>query len=121
VQSSGRSNCALFALALWWRRRRAGRPGTVRWRMSWRTPLSVHVMYARPRRPMFLGQWQVVSYAPPEDHVARLLPPPVFRGRVYWGDHHPGKIEAPWYLRWWVDGQRKRWQELPTHPTRRNR
>lgn len=71
-----RSNCLLFALLLWLR---VGGYLVVR-RSRW-GPFP-HFLHGRLRR----GRLRLVGYVPrsPRRHI---LPPPLFRGRVHWGDH----------------------------------
>lgn len=73
------TNCLLFALALYWRRRgRAERYILVRRsRMSW-TP---HFLYAELRR----GRLRIISFKP-INTAFKACPPPVFPGRAAWGD-----------------------------------
>lgn len=80
-----RTNCLLFALALWWRRqarcRQIGRRcGIAIVRSHW-GPFP-HVMYTQQRSD---GHHRLVGYAPLIPR-RRLAPPPLFRGRVVWGD-----------------------------------
>lgn len=74
----GRTNCLLWALAMWWRRR--GRPRAIALRASNWGPFP-HAVYIE-RRPYGL---RLISYAPTFPRP-RLIPPPLFRGRVRWGD-----------------------------------
>lgn len=77
-----RSNCLLFALALYRRRVRAGREGYLVLRRSRLALKSPHILYAERRRD---GSLRVVSYVPREP-ARRKLPPALFRGRSRWGD-----------------------------------
>lgn len=74
------SNCIVFAVRLYVRRRRKGKPGYLLVRRShWgRFP---HMLYAEMRR----GRLRVVSFVPLEPRH-KALPPPCFGGRVRWGD-----------------------------------
>lgn len=76
-----RSNCLIFGLVLYYRRYRKGKQGYLISRRShwgW----FPHFMYCRIRVD---GSLQLVGYSPisPTRH---RLPPPVFKGRVKWGD-----------------------------------
>ncbi|SEL11593.1 hypothetical protein SAMN05216359_105251 [Roseateles sp. YR242] len=77
-----RSNCLIWAVCLYLRRRRKGDASiylSVR-RSRWgRFP---HFLVMRQRRD---GLFRAVSYKPihPQE---KKLPPPVFRGRSRWGD-----------------------------------
>ena len=73
-----RSNCVFFALALYWRRRMRG---YLTFRRSRWGPFP-HVLYGELRKS---GLVHVVSYVP-TDPRHKKLPPPLFRGRVKWGD-----------------------------------
>lgn len=75
------SNCLLFALRLYYRRKRKGRHGYVTSRESFYGWFP-HFMYARFRTDMTI---QLVGYVP-LNPVMKMLPPPLFRGRVQWGD-----------------------------------
>jgi len=67
------SNCLFFALRLYWRRR-------------WRGYLLIRKSHWGPF-PHFLyaERGHIVSYVP-LDPKARTCPPPLFSGRVRWGD-----------------------------------
>lgn len=76
-----RSNCLFFALRLFYRRKGRGKRGYVISRRSnygW----FPHFMYARPRK---CGRYQIVGYIPLNPKFKKL-PPPIFRGKVKWGD-----------------------------------
>lgn len=45
-----------------------------------------HVMYGRPRKN---GDVAVVGFGPTSPR-ARWIPPPLFKGKVHWGDHPDG-------------------------------
>lgn len=75
------SNCLLFALLLYARRRRRGRFGYLVIRRS-RWGRFPHVLYAEIRSN---GLLRVVSYKP-RDPRHKCMPPPVFRGDSRWGD-----------------------------------
>jgi hypothetical protein len=76
-----RTNCLLWAWALYWRRHRKGKHGYVALRRSRWGPFP-HALYVE-RRPS--GTWRVVSYVP-HDPRHKTVPPPVFKGRSRWGD-----------------------------------
>lgn len=74
------SNCVIWAYAMWLRRRANGFKGRVYWRRSdwgW----FPHCLYGETIN----GKLRMVSYKPMSPTM-RLLPPPLFRGRVCWGD-----------------------------------
>lgn len=72
------SNCLFFAVALWWRR--GGIGYLVMRRSRWgRFP---HVLYAELRG----DRLRIVSYVP-LDPKHKTCPPPLFIGRVKWGDN----------------------------------
>lgn len=75
------SNCLLFALALWLRRIRTGRQAYIAIRRS-RFGRFPHFLVLCQRRN---GTYRLVSFVPVAPRM-RLLPPPLFRGRVRWGD-----------------------------------
>lgn len=77
-----RSNCLFFAVALYMRRRKAGREGYLVLRRSRLVLLSFHVLYAERRHD---GTLRVVSYQP-LDPREKKCPPPLFEGRGRWGD-----------------------------------
>lgn len=76
-----RSNCLVFALALYVRRRRRGREGYLLFRRS-RWGSFPHVLYGERRRD---GAVRMVSYKP-ADPTKRKKPPAMFRGSSVWGD-----------------------------------
>lgn len=76
-----RTNCLLWAWALYRRRRRKGRQGYVALRRSRWGPFP-HALYVEQR---VTGGWRVVSYVP-RNPRHKTLPPPVFEGRSKWGD-----------------------------------
>lgn len=76
-----RSNCFAFAIALYARRRKAGREGYILLRWSRWGPFP-HALYGERRST---GHIRVVSYKPP-DPRPRGCPPPVFKGSSTWGD-----------------------------------
>lgn len=83
-----RSNCILWAFAMWWRRRGCGRRRYVKWRGSdwgW----FPHCLYCERR---ISGAEIVVSYKP-ADPKKKALPPPLFVGAVRWGDKPNGSRE----------------------------
>lgn len=73
-----RSNCLLFALALCARRRNWR---GLTWRMSHWGPFP-HFLY---KQALPSGRVRKVSFVPIAPRK-RLLPPPLFAGRVKWGD-----------------------------------
>ncbi len=75
------TNCILFACALCRRRRKRGREGYIIVRWSRWGPFP-HVLYGERRAN---GTVRVVSYRPSAP-VARVIPPPLFRGSSKWGD-----------------------------------
>ena len=81
-----RSNCIVFALALYFRRRHArqrlGRTGYLLIRRSRLAMSSPHLPYAESRPG---GGLRVVSYVPRHPET-KLCPPPLFRGVPKWGD-----------------------------------
>lgn len=76
-----RTNCVLWAIALYRRRRRAGKRGYILLRRShWgKFP---HCLYAEKRRN---GTLRVVSYVPTNPRHKKV-PPPLFRGTSKFGD-----------------------------------
>jgi hypothetical protein len=92
-----RSNCILFALALYWRRGREPRRVVVdgeRYFVAWRSGARhilirasrlgswlPHVLYAEHRG----GRLRIVHFVPVKP-VVKVLPPPLFRGRLKRGD-----------------------------------
>jgi len=75
------SNCIVFAVRLWWRRRHAGRRSYVALRRSdWgRFPHACFV------ERLASGRLRMIGYKP-IDPRRRAVPPPCFRGWVHWGD-----------------------------------
>lgn len=74
-----RSNCLAFALAMYWRRARKGERGYLVIRQS-KYGYFPHFLYlTRNRR-------HLVSFCP-VNPKKKILPPPVFRGRLTWGDN----------------------------------
>mgnify|MGYP007122342835 CR=1 FL=1 len=76
-----KSNCFFFALALYYRRKLSGRHGYIISRRShwgW----FPHFMYARYRLDKTI---QMVGYIPKNPRHKRL-PPPIFHGKIKWGD-----------------------------------
>lgn len=78
---NARSNCFIWAVLLWQRRRKRGREGYIVIRMS-RHVSFFHALYAERRAD---GRLRVVSYVP-HVPVKRVLPPARFEGRSQWGD-----------------------------------
>ena len=81
-----RSNCISFALALYWRRRAKGKRCYLAIRKSdlARVP---HFLVFELRGTVF----RVVSFKP-VNPKHKSVPPPVFKGRVTWGDAPPNNI-----------------------------
>ena len=75
-----RSNCAAFAVRLYLRRRRKGKPVYLIVRRS-RHGAFPHVLVGEMR----CGRLRIVSYVP-NNPRHKTLPPPLFAGRVRWGD-----------------------------------
>lgn len=73
-----RSNCLLFCLALYMRRARRGDAGYLVMRRS-RHGSFPHFIYLSRNRRHF------VSFCP-TNPKHKILPPPLFRGAVKWGD-----------------------------------
>lgn len=76
-----RSNCLIFACLLRWRRRERAYRSYFSWRKSdwgW----FPHIVYTERRRSGFV---HMVSFKPLSPSK-RLMPPPLFRGKVVWGD-----------------------------------
>jgi hypothetical protein len=73
-----RSNCLFFAVALWLRRARRRDFGRVRWRKS-RYTLVPHFLYQSSKR-------RLIHFCPLDPRV-KILPPPLFVGKITWGDH----------------------------------
>lgn len=76
-----RSNCLVWALVLYARRRRKGDEVYLSVRRS-RWGAFPHFLVMRRRRD---GLFRAVSYKP-VDPRERKVPPPVFEGRSRWGD-----------------------------------
>lgn len=76
-----RSNCCLFAFALYCRRKRAGKEGYLVMRRSRFGPFP-HMLYAERRKS---GALRIVSYIPIHPKH-KPIPPAVFRGQSKWGD-----------------------------------
>lgn len=76
-----RSNCVLWAIALYRRRKAKGREGYIMIRAS-RLAWGPHMLYAEVRRT---GTMRVVSYKPAHAKVKRVVPP-LFKGSSRWGD-----------------------------------
>lgn len=76
-----RSNCCIWALCLYRRRRRRGDDVYLAVRKS-RWGWFPHVLLLRKRRD---GLLRAVSYKP-LDPARRKLPPPLFKGASRWGD-----------------------------------
>lgn len=82
------NNCFFFAVALYLRRfPKTRRPGLqIRKSDAGWFP---HFLYTELRR----GKVRLISYKPLHP-VHRLLPPPLFRGSVRWGDDPPTEVIA---------------------------
>ena len=76
-----RSNCLFFAVKLYLRRRFKGNKGFIGIRISKYYP-GPHFVYVRLRDG---GRYQIVGYVPKYPRK-RILPPPLFDGKVVWGD-----------------------------------
>lgn len=76
-----RSNCVIFALALYWRRRAKGDEVYLAVRRS-RYGFFPHFLVMRRRRD---GLFRAVSFKP-VDPCERKMPPAMFVGQSRWGD-----------------------------------
>lgn len=76
-----RTNCVVWAMLLYRRRRREGYEGYIVLRKSRWGPFP-HVLYAERRAN---GQLRVVSYRPTSPRP-RAIPPLIFSGASKWGD-----------------------------------
>lgn len=74
---AARSNCLLFAVALYLRRSRKGDAGYLVMRRS-RHACFPHFLYLH-------RGYRLVQFSPINPKPC-LIPPPLFRGRVKWGD-----------------------------------
>lgn len=77
-----RSNCIIFALLLYFRRRRKGREGYIKIRATRLGKFGPHMLYEERRAT---GSWRTVSYKPINPRHKKV-PPPRFNGYVAWGD-----------------------------------
>lgn len=77
-----RSNCLFFAVALYWRRYHKGGIGYITMRRSHWGPFP-HFLYVGLSGRV--GKWRCISYVP-LDPKHKTCPPPLFSGRVRWGD-----------------------------------
>jgi len=75
-----RSNCVIFAVLLYLRRRKQGVKCYVAWRRSYWGPFP-HFLYAEPKT----RKVRFISYIPTNPRHKKC-PPPLFTGRVKWGD-----------------------------------
>lgn len=76
------SNCIIWAHLLWLRRYRKRKRVYITWRVSDSGPFPhALVLYQKP-----LGGLGLVSYKPKHPRK-RLVPPPLFKGKVVWGDY----------------------------------
>jgi len=82
----GYSNCIIFALILYRRRKLKNRRGFLVIRRSHWGPFP-HVMFGRLRKN---GEIAVVGFGPISPKP-RWIPPPLFKGKVHWGDHPASK------------------------------
>lgn len=73
-----RSNCLFFACHLWLRRAMRWDFGRIKWRKS-RYTWCPHFLYQHRKR-------RLIHFCPVDPRV-KILPPPIFRGRITWGDH----------------------------------
>lgn len=76
-----KTNCLFFALKIYYRRKLKGKHGYIISRRSYYGWFP-HFMYARIRK---CGKCQIVGYVPLNPKHKRI-PPPMFKGRVKWGD-----------------------------------
>lgn len=76
-----RSNCIMWAWALYWRRRKRGREGYIMFRRSRMGPFP-HALYAEVRR---CGTLRIVSFKPATPRE-KTVPPPLFLGAPSFGD-----------------------------------
>jgi len=76
-----RSNCLVFAVALFVRRRRSGKEGYLLFRRS-RFVFFFHALYGERRADDHL---RVVSFVP-RNPRHKAVPPPLFSGKTHWGD-----------------------------------
>lgn len=74
-----RSNCLLFAVLLYMRRAKKGDAGYIVMRRS-RLTVFPHFLYLHRGR-------RLIQFTPRNPKV-KLFPPPLFSGRVKWGDSH---------------------------------
>jgi hypothetical protein len=74
-----RSNCLFFAIALYLRRAKRGDAGYIVMRRS-RYGCFPHFLFLHRGR-------RLISYCPINPKL-KVLPPPLFAGRVKWGDAH---------------------------------
>lgn len=72
------SNCVFFAIALYLRRARKGDAGYIVFRRS-RYGRFFHCLYLHRQR-------RLIHFRPVNPRV-KILPPPLFKGAVTWGDH----------------------------------
>lgn len=77
-----RSNCIVFGLALYARRRRKGEEAYLVFRRSRFSRFCPHLLVMRRRKT---GSWQLVSYKP-TNPTERKLPPALFEGGSKFGD-----------------------------------
>lgn len=74
-----RSNCLLWAVAMKWRRWCKGKKGRIRYRQSY---------YGWFPHFLYIERHRTVSYVP-IDPKHKTCPPPIFMGRVRYGDAVP--------------------------------
>jgi hypothetical protein len=68
------SNCLIYALRKWWRE---GGYILIRWSTYYPGPHFLHMSRAG----------EITSFVPVDDKRRRLIPPPLFRGKIVKGDN----------------------------------
>jgi hypothetical protein len=79
------SNCLLFAIALYMRRAKRGDAGYIVMRRS-RYGYFPHFLYLHRQR-------RLIAFSP-VDPKLKHCPPPLFIGRVKWGDSHQDPVHT---------------------------
>lgn len=78
-----KSNCLIWAILLYTRRRKKGKEGYLSFRGSRLARIGFHALYTE-KRPY---GYRMVSYSPVDKVVLKsVLQKPVFEGYVKWGD-----------------------------------